>query len=164
MRLLSALPAGLLLSTYCFAGPLVEREIQGDCAQVEARTKMYLNNRGFTEPEWPACARHPNSLKSPKTLLDAQGKSVGTHRIRTELAGVKVPFWLWSSPLHARVFLSFKPDGTTCRVGLWIDFASNHTMVAGIVPAGERLGIPSNGWLESGYLEAIWREVALRKQ
>jgi hypothetical protein len=62
---------------------------------------------------------------------------------------------LWSSPLHGRVFIWPKPQETGCRLGLWIDFNSNHTMVAFIFPVGERLGLPSNGKLEREYLRAI---------
>ncbi len=133
----------------------VERDFASGCDQTEATAKAYLNSRGFTEPECPNCPHKPNSLKSPKDLLDAQGKTVGTARIRRDLAGIKTPFWLWSSPLHARVFLSTKALDTGCRLGLWIDFYSLHTMVAVIFPAGERLGLPSNGKLESEYLDAI---------
>jgi hypothetical protein len=144
---------------YCRAQKYVERDFAGGCEQTEAMAKAYLNSRGFTEPECPNCPHKPNSLKSPKELLDAQGKTVGTLWIRRDLAGIKTPFWLWSSPLHARVFLSTKAQAAGCRLGLWIDFYSLHTMVAVIFPAGERLGLPSNGKLESGYLDAIEAQV-----
>jgi|SRR6266542_1079708 len=144
---------------YCSAQKYVERDFEGNCDQAEIAAKAYLRSRGFTEPECPSCPHKPNSLKSPKELLDAQGKTVGTLRIRSDLAAVKAPFWLWSSPLHARVFLSTKSQGAGCRLGLWIDFYSLHTMVAVIIPVGERLGLPSNGRLESEYLDAIQAQV-----
>jgi hypothetical protein len=71
---------------------------------------------------------------------------------------MKTPFWVWSSPLHARVSVLTTPQATGCRLGLWIDFESNHTMVAFIFPVGERLGIPSNGELEREYLDAVQQQ------
>src|SRR5262249_14909004 len=135
-----------------FAQHYVERDFNANCPQAEDAARAYLRTRGFTEPE---CANCPNSLKAPKTLLDAHGKSVGTQRMRRDLAGIKAPFWLWSSPLHARVFISTKSQESGCRLGLWMDFSSNHTMVLLIFPAGERLGLPSNGKLEREYLDAM---------
>jgi hypothetical protein len=89
-------------------------------------------------------------------LLDAQGNVVGTLRIRKELSGTKVPFFVWSSPLHARVFISTRPQQpSACELGLHILFDSLHVMVFGIIPSGERLGLTSNGKLEIGYLDAI---------
>jgi hypothetical protein len=75
--------------------------------------------------------------------------------MRRDLARGKTPFWLWSSPLHARISVLVKPKASGCRLGLWIDFESDHTMVAVIFPVGERLGIPSNGKLEREYLDAM---------
>jgi hypothetical protein len=40
-------------------------------------------------------------------------------------------------------------------LGLFINFYSLHSMVAGIIPVGESLGLPSNGRLEAEYLDAI---------
>jgi hypothetical protein len=88
-------------------------------------------------------------------LLDDDGKVVGTLRMRGELTDFKPPFWIWSSPLHGRIFLSIKATPSGCRLGFHIDFGSFHTMVVGLIPAGEKLGTLSNGRLESEYLDAI---------
>jgi hypothetical protein len=151
---LSRLVAALLVTLpQCTAQPkFAERDFTDNCRQAEAAARSYLATRGFTEPQ---CSHCPNSLRSPKSLLDAKGKSVGTLRIRRELTVLKTPFWLWSSPLHASIFLQTKPLDVGCRLGLWIDFESFHTMVAVIFPVGENLGLPSNGKLESDYLDAI---------
>jgi hypothetical protein len=134
--------------------PGVERDFNADCAQVDRTTRDYLRDRGFTRTQCPEekCA---NILTSPQKLLDAKGRSVGTARIRRELVSSKPPLWLWSSPLHADVFLSTKRGDPGCHLRLWINFNSFHTMVAGVFPAGERLGLPSNGSLETEYLDAI---------
>jgi hypothetical protein len=143
--------AGAVLSC-SHAQMRVERDFGTSCDQAEATARAYLKTRGFTQPECATCA---NSLKSTKQLLDAQGNTIGTMRIRRDLAGIKAPFWVWSSPLHARVFIGAKPQGTGCRFGLTILFDSHHTMVVVIVPVGERLGLPSNGRLEREYLDAV---------
>lgn len=141
----------------CLAQNYVERNFEGNCDQTEKTARAYLKTRGFTAVECPSCPWNPNSLKSPKALLDARNNMIGTLRIRREFT--EVPFWLWSSPLHARVFLRTKAKESGCRLGLWIDFYSLHTMVVGIIPAGERLGLPSNGRLEFIYLEAIHAQI-----
>ena len=128
------------------------RELSANCEQAETATRTYLKTCGFTEQQ---CANCPNSLKMPKDLLDSKGKSVGTIRIRRELSSVKAPFWIWSSPLHAAVFISPKPLPNGCRLGLLINFYSLHSMVVGFIPVGESLGLPSNGRLEAEYLDAI---------
>ena len=136
-----------------FGQDYVERDFNATCIQAEASARAYLQTRGFTEPVCVKCPR--SSLKAPKTLLDAHGRMVGTQRMRADLARGKTPFRLWSSPLHARVSILVRPEGSSCRLGLWIDFESDHTMVAVVFPVGERLGIPSNGKLEREYLDAI---------
>ena len=152
MRAFRLLLTLFALVTPCAAIGYVEREIKAGCDEAEAATRAYLATRGFTEPQ---CSDCPRSLKTPKGLLDSKGKSVGTTRIRREFSGVKAPFWLWSSPLHAAVFISAKPEQSGCRLGLLINFFSLHSMVVGIIPVGESLGLPSNGSLESEYLEAL---------
>ena len=158
MHVFRALIAVGIVLPGCLAQRDVGKEIKANCDQTETTARAYLSSRGFTEPECPACLHDPHSLKAPKALLDAEGKKIGTLRIRRELVD-KVPFWIWSSPLHARVFISTKSEGSGCRLGLWIDFNSLHTMVVGIIPTGERLGLPSNGRLESDYLQAIQAKI-----
>jgi len=145
-----AVAATLLLPA--FGQQYVERDFSANCVRTETAARAYLRTRGFTEPE---CATCKISLKAPKSLLDAQGHSVGTQRLRRDLVGMKAPFWMWSSPLHARVFISARPQESGCRLGLWMDFYSNRTMVVVIIPVGERLGLPSNGKLEREYLDAM---------
>jgi hypothetical protein len=130
----------------------VQRELNTTCEKAQTAARTYLKTRGFTEPQ---CGNCPNSLKTPKDLLDSKGKGVGTIRIRRELSRVKVPFWLWSSPLHAAVFISAKPLTDGCRLAMLINFYSLHSMVVGFIPVGESLGLPSNGRLETEYLDAI---------
>ncbi|MCU1339698.1 MAG: hypothetical protein JWO19_5279 [Bryobacterales bacterium] len=152
MRSLQTLATLILVLPIYSAEEYVERDFNVSCARIETVARTYLKGRGFTEPECDHC---PNSLKSPGQLLDAHGKPVGTLRIRRELAGQQLPFYLWSDAFHARVFLWPKPQPSGCKLGLYIDFASRHTMMIGIIPVGERLGVRSNGKLEAEYLDAI---------
>ena len=153
MQLSAAIIAML---SHCAAQTYREREFRAGCDQVEKAARAYLDSRGFTQPECDHC---PDSLKSsPGRLLDSHGKMVGTARMRRELAVLPVPFYIWSDALHARVFLWPKPRASGCKLGLYIDFASSHTMIIGIIPSGERLGIPSNGKLEIEYLDALASE------
>lgn len=158
MQFIQALVVAAALLPSLHAQPRVERDFSTNCMETEATARAYLHTRGFTEPE---CANCPNSLRSPNTLLDAGGKSVGTQRIRRDLVSIKAPLWVWSSPLHARVFIWRKPLESGCRLALWMDFYSVHTMVLVIIPVGEPLGLPSNGRLERDYLDAIQAQLPL---
>jgi hypothetical protein len=161
MRGIIALSAIVLLSLHGQpVWPGVERNFNVGCIEIEQTAKEYLRGRGFarTQCPEPICA---NILTSPEKLLDAKGHTVGTARIRCELSAPKPPIWLWSSPLHADVFLWMKGGNPGCNLRLWIDFVSFHTMVAGVLPVGEKLGLPSNGRLEAEYLDAI--EEAVKK-
>ncbi len=91
---------------------------------------------------------------SSSGFKDASGKAVTSSRIRRELTSTKVPFYVWSTPLHARAFLRVEPQSDGCRLGLFIDFVSLHPMVYWIFP-GERLGLQSNRVLENGYMDAL---------
>jgi hypothetical protein len=149
-RLLIAV--GVLLPP-CKAQPFVERVFGRPCADTEVIARAYLKSRGFTE------YRSATGLLSRKILLDAQGKPVGTRRIRRDLSRDKVSFFVWSSPLHAIVALSAKPLPSGCRLGLSIDFGSFHMAMIGILPGGDPLELRSNGRLESDYLDAIQAQI-----
>jgi hypothetical protein len=156
MKAVSFLLAFTLLAAECRAQEkYVEREFTGNCDQIDQIARAYLKTRGFSEAECKGC---PHSLKAPGALLDARGKVVGTFRMRSELTDFKPPFWLWSSPLHGVLHLSAKATPAGCTLGFMMIFGSFHTMVAGIFPVGEKLGVLSNGRLESEYLHAIQAE------
>lgn len=111
--------------------------------------REYLRSRGFTE------ADVHGHLLSPQTILDANGRSVSTSRIRSRLSTPKVPFFIWSTPLKAEVSVSTRAAGSGCVVGLTITFHSLHRMVVAIIPVNEALVLGSNGALETEYLDAI---------
>uniref|UniRef100_Q01Y03 Uncharacterized protein n=1 Tax=Solibacter usitatus (strain Ellin6076) TaxID=234267 RepID=Q01Y03_SOLUE len=127
----------------------VERRVPSDCQRTASMAREYLRSHGFTE------ADVDGHLRSTQAILDANGKSVSTSRIRTRLSTPKVPFFIWSTPLKAQVGVSTRADGSGCVVGLTITFHSLHRMVAAIIPVNEALVLGSNGALETEYLDAI---------
>jgi len=156
LRLIVAL---VVLIPSCIAQADVERDFRGSCDQIDAGVRAYLNTRGFTEPECPHCpaSQRAGSLRAPGRLIDSKGKAIGTLRIRREY-GIPISFWIWSTPLHPRVFLRAKPQPMGCRFGLHMDFIG-YAMVLGVMPAGEGLGLPSNKKLEAEYLDAIKAQI-----
>jgi hypothetical protein len=123
-----------------------------DCQSVEALARSYLQSRGFSTAEDCAnCQR----LRSSKDLLDASGRLISTQRIRRDFSN-HVPFFIWSSPLHAFVSIFANPTAQSgCNLRLDIGFNSLHRMVVGIIPVNEVMQLGSNGRLELEYLEAI---------
>ena len=127
----------------------IERRVGSDCQRAASAARDYLRNRGFTE------ADADGYLRSPAALLDANGKSISTSRIRNRLSASRVPFFIWSTPLHAQVGVATRAEGNGCILGLTITFHSLHRMVVAVIPVNEALVLGSNGTLETAYLDAI---------
>jgi hypothetical protein len=135
----------------------VERAFSCLCPEAKVRARAYLQSRGFRVDDGGILESTDTKLwmLSDATPIDADGKVLTTGRIRTEFATPKPPFFIWSTPLHASVEVSLKPESSGCILGITVTFHSMHRMVVALVPVNETLTLGSNGKLDKQYADSI---------
>jgi hypothetical protein len=156
--LLRILVALTLAMTLCDAQVSnVERAFSCPCPEAKVGAKAYLQSRGFRVDDGGILGSVGTKLwmRSDAALIDADGKVLTTSRIRTEFASPKPPFFIWSTPLHASLEVSLKPEPSGCILGITVTFHSMHRMVVALVPVNETLTLGSNGKLDKQYADSI---------